>query len=205
MLIERNGRSPKIDDSATVAASATIVGNVTVGARACIDHNVLIASSGPPVELGEEVIVLAGSVVRSVGGGSRPAFAVRIGRRTLVSPLCALTGCEVGRSCYVATGAIVLQGAAIGEGARIGAGSIVHAGTRLPDEARVGMRHIAVPTDDGFLTTGDIEEARRVIAAAGFFGTTFDADEEADQTALHDEVISKLLEEVHGWRDVPVS
>src|SRR5215218_496987 len=153
MLISRNGEAPHVDSTATVAPTATVVGNVRIGARAYVDHGVVIESGGPLVEIGDEVVVFAGAVVRSVGGYSRPAFPVRIGERTLVSPSCVLTGSELGHNCYVATGAIVLQGASIGDHVRIGAGAIVHATTVLPDHARVGMRHVAVPTADGYLST----------------------------------------------------
>jgi carbonic anhydrase/acetyltransferase-like protein (isoleucine patch superfamily) len=164
VLIGRNGTAPRAHPSATIASSATVVGNVEIGPRAYVDHGVVVESSGPPVEIGEEVIVFAGAIIRSVGGTSRPAFPVRIGKRTMVSPLCVLTGCEVGSNCYVATGAIVLQGASVGDHARVGAGAIVHATTVLPERMRVGMRHLAVPTADGFLTTSDVEQARELLA-----------------------------------------
>jgi carbonic anhydrase/acetyltransferase-like protein (isoleucine patch superfamily) len=94
VLVERNGKVPHAHASARIASSATVVGNVEIGARAYVDHGVVIASSGPRVEIADEAIVLAGAIVRSVGGASRPAFPVRVGERTLVSPLCVLTGCE---------------------------------------------------------------------------------------------------------------
>lgn len=159
MLITRNGDSPQVHATARIAASASIIGDVMIGARAYVDHGVVIESGGPPVEIADEAIVFAGSVIRSVGGRGRPACPVRIGARTLVSPLCALTGCQVGRNCYVATGAIVLQGAVIGDRGRIGAGAIVHAGTVLPEETRIGMRHIAAATADGYLSTADTSAA----------------------------------------------
>jgi carbonic anhydrase/acetyltransferase-like protein (isoleucine patch superfamily) len=202
MLITRNGETPRVHPNAKIATSATIVGNVRIGARAYLDHHALVASSGPLVEVGAEAVVLAGAVLRSVGGTSRPAFPVRIGERTLVSPLCVLTGCQVGAGCYVATGATVLQGAAIGDHARIGAGAIVHAGTVLPGHSRVGMRHIAVPTAQGFLTTADVETARQAVAAADFFGFAFEATG-TDQADLHEQVLSALLDEAHGWHDQP--
>jgi carbonic anhydrase/acetyltransferase-like protein (isoleucine patch superfamily) len=200
MLIARDGDRPRVHPQARIAASATVVGNVEVGARAYIDHGVVVASTGPPVEIAEEAIVLAAAVVRSVGGRSRPAAPVRIGARTLVSPLCVLTGCRIGRGCYVATGATVLQGAELGDHVRVGAGAIVHATTRLPDRARVGMRHVAVPTAEGYLSTADVEAARAAVAAADFFETAFGTAED-DQASLHEQVVSALLEEVHGWRD----
>ncbi len=175
-----------------------------IGAGAYVDHGVLVESSGPPIDICDQAVVFAGAILRSVGGASRPAFPVRVGARTLVSPLCVLTGCQVGAGCYVATGAIVLQGAAVGDNVRIGAGAIVHAATILPDHSRVGMRHIAVPTSHGFLSTADIETAREAVAAGDFFALAFDAASE-DQAGLHEQVLSTLLEEVHDWRDEPLA
>ena len=200
MLIARNGKRPRVHASAQIAASATIVGDVKIAARAYVDHGAVIESSGPPIEIAKEAIVFAGAVVRSVGGSSRPAFPVVIGKGTLVSPLSILTGCRVGADCYLATAAIILQGATIGDHVRVGAGAIVHATTVLPDRARVGMRHVAMPTAEGFLSTADIERAREAIAALEFFETAFDASE-SDQEQLHIQAIASLLEEVHGWRD----
>jgi carbonic anhydrase/acetyltransferase-like protein (isoleucine patch superfamily) len=203
VLIERNGETPRVHSSARIARSATIVGNVLIGARAYVDHGAVIASGGPPVEIAAEVIVFPGAIIRSVGGTSRPAFGVRIGERTLVSPLCVLTGCTVGRNCYLATAAILLQGATLGDHVRVGAGAIVHATTVVPEAARVGMRHVAVPTADGFLSTADVERAREAVAPIDFFETAFGAGED-DQADLHAQVIAKLLDEVHAWRDEPL-
>jgi carbonic anhydrase/acetyltransferase-like protein (isoleucine patch superfamily) len=200
VLITRNEETPRIHPEATVAVSASIVGNVQIGASAYVDHGVVIESAGPPVVIGEESIVFAGAVIRSVGGSSRPASPAHVGAGTLVSPSCVLTGCRIGSNCYVATGAIVLQEAVIGDHVRIGAGAIVHAATRIPDRARVGMRHVAVPTPEGFLATANVEEARRFLTAADFFETAFGAQQK-DQARLHAQVMSALLEEVHGWQD----
>lgn len=202
MLIERNGEAPRPRTSARIASSASVVGNVRIGAHAYVDHGVVIESSGPLVEIGDEALVFAGTVVRSVGGLTRPAFPVGIGERTLVSPSCVLTGCQVGRNCYIATGAIVLQGARLGDHVRIGAGAIVHATTVLPDHARVGLRHIAAPTAEGYASTADVETARRAVAELDFFEAAFGVSA-ADQARLHEQVMTTLLDEVHGWRDEP--
>jgi len=203
VLIERNGEAPRVHASAQVAPSATIVGNVLIGARAYVDHGAVIASGGPPVEIAGEVIVFPGAIIRSVGGTGRPGFGVHIGERTLVSPLCVLTGCTVGGNCYLATAAILLQGATLGDHVRVGAGAIVHATTNVPERARVGMRHVAVPTAEGFLSTPDVELAREAVAAIDFFETAFGADAD-DQADLHAQVMATLLDEVHAWRDEPL-
>jgi carbonic anhydrase/acetyltransferase-like protein (isoleucine patch superfamily) len=203
MLLARNGQTPHIDNAARIAPSAVIVGNVRVGPRSYVDHNVVIESAGPPIVIGEETVVFAGAVIRSVGGRSRPAFPVKVAKRTLILPLCALTACRIGSNCYMAAAAIALQGAILGDHVRVGAAAIVHAATVLPDRARVGMRHIAAPSPDGFLSTGDVELAREAVSGADFFETAFGLAGE-DQVRLHDQVMSALLDETHHWHDEPI-
>jgi carbonic anhydrase/acetyltransferase-like protein (isoleucine patch superfamily) len=65
MLVSRSGIAPRIDPSARVATTASIVGDVTIGPECYVDYGVVIASSGPPVILGEGVTVLANAVIRS--------------------------------------------------------------------------------------------------------------------------------------------
>jgi hypothetical protein len=64
------------------------------------------------------------------------------------------------------------------------------------------MRHIAAPTSDAFMSTADVERVRTAALTGGFFEAAFGEDEE-DQARLHEQVIGKLLEEVHGWVDEP--
>ena len=202
MLIERNGKSPHVSETARVADSARLVGDVTIGAGCYIGYQVVIESAGPPIDLGESVIVFPGSVIRSVGGRSRPPFQVSIGPRTLIAPHCTITGCTIGHHCYLATAAIVLQGAIVGPYSRLGVGSIVHAKTTLPEGSRVGMRQMAVPTRDGFMSTADVEAARQAVSTAGFFEMAFALEQDSED--LHEAVMTRLLEEVHGWDDRPL-
>ena len=204
VLFSRNGVKPAVDATATVAPSATVVGNVTVGARSYIGHGAVVESSGPPVELGSGVLVMANTVIRSTGGRHRPPFPVTVGANSLVGPQSALIGCRIGADCYVATAVIVFQGAEVGDGTRVGAGSIVHAGALLPPASRVGFRQVAVRDDTGVRVTSDLDEARRLVGQADFFGKVFDARED-DTVTLHRQVIETLQREVSEWHDEPTT
>jgi carbonic anhydrase/acetyltransferase-like protein (isoleucine patch superfamily) len=196
--VARLGRAPRIDPSATVTESAILVGDVTIGARSYVDHGVVIESGGPPITVGDDVVVLANSTIRSVGGRRRPASEVRIGPRTLVSPMCLITGALIGARCYVASGAIILQGAVLGDEVRVGVGAIVHAGAEVPSATRIGIRHIAVPVSSGVLATADVDRARRALTEGRFFERAFGVSRE-DIGATHEDVMSILLDEVHSW------
>jgi carbonic anhydrase/acetyltransferase-like protein (isoleucine patch superfamily) len=79
MILTRNDHTPTIHPTAIIAPSAQIIGNVSIGAHSYVDYNVVIASSGAPIVIADHVIVLANTVIRSIGGVSRPAFPVHIG------------------------------------------------------------------------------------------------------------------------------
>lgn len=202
MLVERNGTVPEVDPRASVAPSAVVVGDVAIAEGCYVGHGVVLESGGPPVRLERDVAVMANTVVRSVGGGGRPAFPVRIGARTLVGPQCALAGCDLAEDCYVATQVMVFQAVEVGAASRLGAGSVVHVGTRLPAGSRVGLRQIAVPGPDGPLITSDVDAAREALAQADFFGEVFGLGDE-DQERLHRRAAAILREEALAWRDVP--
>lgn len=206
MLITRNGHTPRIHETARIAPTALVAGNVTIGPRCFLDYHVVIESSGAPIVLEEDVVVFAGSVIRSTGGVARPAFPVTLGAQTLVSPQCALVGCQVGARCYLATQVIVFQGAQLGEGCRVSAGAIVHVNTHLRPGSRVGLRHIAAPTPDGgALITADIAAAREHIAAADFFQTAFGTATDQPQEALHAQALARLRTELFAWDDEPAA
>jgi carbonic anhydrase/acetyltransferase-like protein (isoleucine patch superfamily) len=189
-------RDPVVAPDAFIASSAVLVGDVRVGAAAVIDHGALIVSTGAPIELGARVAVMPGAVIRSTGGG-RPPHPVRIGDDCLIGPQAALAGCTLGAAVYVATQVMVFHGAVVGDGCRLGAGSIVHTGARLPDRTRVGMRQYAVPGPDGAaVVTGDLDEARALLAAADFFGTVFAEQSPADIIGLHQRSTAAVAAEI---------
>ena len=179
MLFSRNGVKPAVDKTATVAPSASVVGNVTIAAGCYVGHGAVIESSGPLVELDAGVLVTANAVIRS-------------------------TGCDIGADCYVATAVIVFQGADVGDGSRLGAGSIVHARAVLPAASRVGFRQVAAPDDGGVRVTSDLDEARSLVGQADFFGNVFDVREE-DTLTLHRRVIEALQRETSEWHDEPTA
>jgi carbonic anhydrase/acetyltransferase-like protein (isoleucine patch superfamily) len=201
MLVDRSGRFPSVATNARIAPSAQLVGDVRVGEGCVIDHGAVLLSSGPPVVLGNGSVVMANAVIRSTGGAHRPAFPATIGDDVLVGPLASLVGCMVEDAVYIATGVVVFQGVVIGRGSRLGAGSIAHVGAHLPPLSRVGMRQYAVADDGGAVITGDLDQARALVAQADFFGRAF-GDDERELEALHRASVATLRAEAADWSDM---
>ncbi|HEX6460547.1 MAG TPA: DapH/DapD/GlmU-related protein [Thermoleophilaceae bacterium] len=202
MIVERSGIRPSVAPGARVAPSAQVVGDVRIEEGCVIDHGAVVASSGAPVAIGAGSVVMANAVIRSVGGAHRPAHPVEIGEEVLVGPLAALAGCTIEDAAYIATGVIVFHGVVVGRGSRLGAGSIAHVGARLPAGSRLGMRQYAVAQEAGdALITADLDEARRLIARADFFGQVFERSDD-DLETLHRATVATLRAEAEAWSDL---
>ncbi len=121
ILPNPKGQLPKIDPSAFVAPTATIIGdvtigpdvniwfgavirgdwgNITVGARTSIQENaVLHIEAGTNLQIGEDCILGHGVIAHGPG--------------------------KVGNKCLIGVGAIIMQGTTIGDGTIVAGGAVV--------------------------------------------------------------------------------
>ena len=139
MLIEHQGQRPRIHESAYVAPTATICGDVTIGEESRVLFGAVITADGGPVAIGRQCVVMENAVIR--GTRKHP---VRIGDHVLVGPRAYLSGCAVEDDVFLATGASVFNGAQIGARAEVRINGTVHLKTILPPEALVPIGWIAV-------------------------------------------------------------
>jgi carbonic anhydrase/acetyltransferase-like protein (isoleucine patch superfamily) len=131
-LFSFEGRSPKVDPSAFVAPTATLIGDVTIEAGASVWFNAVLRADYGPVIVREGANVQDGSVLHSP-----PGIPVDIGPGATVAHLCLIHGVHVGAQALIANHATVLDGAVIGARSLIAAGAVVVGGTRIPDEVLV--------------------------------------------------------------------
>ena len=139
MLIEHSGKRPKIHESAYVAPTATICGDVAIGPESCVMFGAVITADGGPVTIGTRCIVMENAVIR--GSKRHP---VRVGANDLVGPRAYLTGCLVEDDVFLATGATVFNGARIGTRSEVRINGVVHLKTVLPPDTTVPIGWIAV-------------------------------------------------------------
>ena len=139
MLLEHQGKRPRIDESAYVAPTAVVCGEVTIGPGSRVLFGAVVVAEGGPVEVGTSCIVMENAVVR--GTARHPT---RIGDHVLVGPHAHLTGCTVEASAFIATGASVFNGARVGTRAEVRINGVVHLRTVLPADATVPIGWVAV-------------------------------------------------------------
>jgi carbonic anhydrase/acetyltransferase-like protein (isoleucine patch superfamily) len=150
VFVEHRHRLPRVSESAYIAPTAVLSGDVTVGPHSRVLFGAVITSEGGPVHIGANCIVMENAVVRGV-----PRHETRLGDNVIVGPQAHLTGCVVEGDSRIATGAVVFNGARIGMGAEVEFHAVVHLNTVIPPGTAVPMGWFAggdpaelVPPDD---------------------------------------------------------
>lgn len=139
MLIEHAGKSPRIHESAWVAPTATISGDVEIGSESRVLFGAVLTADGGPIRVGSRCVIMENAVLRGTG-----RFPLTIGDRVLIGPRAYLSGCTVDDEAFLATGTAIFNGARIGHRAEVRVNGIVHLNTVLPDEALVPIGWVAV-------------------------------------------------------------
>jgi carbonic anhydrase/acetyltransferase-like protein (isoleucine patch superfamily) len=131
-LFSFEGHSPKVDPTAFVAPTATLIGDVTIEAGASVWFNTVLRADYAPVIVREGANVQDGSVLHAP-----PGIPVDIGPGATVAHMCLIHGAHVGPEALIANHATVLDGAVIGSRTMVAAGALVVGGTKIPDEVLV--------------------------------------------------------------------
>ena len=139
MLIEHEGKRPRIHETAYVAPTATLCGDVTVGAESRVLFGAVLVAEGGPVTIGRYCIVMEQAVLR----GTR-RHPLELGDHVLVGPHAHLSGCTVDDSVFVATGASVFNGARLGSRSEVRINAVVHVNSAVPPGATVPIGWVAV-------------------------------------------------------------
>jgi carbonic anhydrase/acetyltransferase-like protein (isoleucine patch superfamily) len=179
MLIDHEGCSPTVHPTAYVAPTATLSGDVRVGAGCRVLFGAVLTAEGGPVELGEGCIVMENAVLR---GTRRDPLS--LGRQVLVGPTSYLTGCSVEDEVFLATGSRVFNGARIGTRSEVRINGIVHLRTVLPADSMVPIGWVAVGDPARILPPRDHEAIWAVQKELDFPGYVFGLDRPADGESL---------------------
>ena len=124
--------TPQIAESAWVADSAQVMGEVSVGADASIWFGTVVRGDTATITIGEGSNVQDASVLHADLG-----MPLVIGRHVTVGHQVMLHGCTIGDESLIGIGAIVLNGAKIGKNCLVGAGALVTEGKEFPDGSMI--------------------------------------------------------------------
>lgn len=120
MSICSDWKSPQFSQAAFVAASAVIIGSVSIAARASIWYGSVVRGDVERIEIGECTNIQDGAILH--GDPGLPTILedyVTVGHRAVVH------SAHIERGSLIGIGAIVLNGVRVGAGSIIGAGAVV--------------------------------------------------------------------------------
>jgi carbonic anhydrase/acetyltransferase-like protein (isoleucine patch superfamily) len=168
MLLEHRGKRPNIHESAYIAPTAVICGDVTIGENSRVLFGAVLAAEGGPVVVGAHCIIMENAIIRGVR-----QHPTHIGDHVLVGPRAYLTGCTVEDNAFLATGATVFNGARIGTRVEVRINGVVHLKTNVPPDAVVPIGWVAVGDPAEILPPSDHDRIWAIQEPLNFPRTVF--------------------------------
>lgn len=135
-LFSFEGKSPKIHPSAFIAATADIIGDVTIEENASVWYNAVIRGDFGPIVVRKGANVQDCAVLHST-----PVNSVEVGPGATVGHLVMIHGASLGEECLIGNAATILDGVKVGARAMVAAGALVTPGTEIPE----GTLAVGVP------------------------------------------------------------
>lgn len=106
--------------AAFVAPSATVIGDVTLGAQSSVWYGCVLRGDINSIAIGDGTNVQDGTIVHLADD-----HGVRVGNFTTIGHAAIIHACEIGDECLIGMGATVLDGAKIGDRCIVGANALV--------------------------------------------------------------------------------
>ncbi len=132
-ILPYQGISPRIDASAKVFETATVIGDVEIGPESSVWFGVVIRGDVHRIRIGARTNIQDLSCLHV----THKKHDLVIGNGVTVGHMCMLHGCRIEDHVLVGMSSLVMDGAVLGEMSLIGAGSLVTQGTIIPP------RHLA--------------------------------------------------------------
>ena len=128
MLQAFRGKYPRVDPSAFVHPTATLIGDVEVGARASIWPGAVLRGDDGPIVIGPDTSIQDGTVIHMTEGRS----STTVGARVTVGHRVILHGCTIGSDCLIGMGSCLLDNAVVEDWAFVAAATLVAPGKVVP-------------------------------------------------------------------------
>ena len=123
---------PIIHPTAFIHSTATVCGNVTLGARVSVWASAVIRGDSDTIEIGEDSNIQDGTVVHVDEG-----VPTRIGKRVGVGHRAIIHGATIEDDCLIGMGAILLNGTYVSSGSIVAAGAVCKEGMEIPPNSLV--------------------------------------------------------------------
>lgn len=195
MIIESNGKSPRIHESAFVAATATLIGDVEIDEGCAIMHGAVLVAEGAPLRVGPNCVVMEQAVLRA-SGGSVSQFPLTLGEACLVGPGAYLVGCDVGPGSFIAAGVKIFNGARLGAGCSVALNGVVHIKSEVGEGEHIPIGGVVIGAER--FTLADGPRIREALQKLEFSEYVFNVPAGPDAGAEIATSYSSFLRKIHA-------
>ncbi|MEU3986508.1 gamma carbonic anhydrase family protein [Streptomyces sp. NPDC026672] len=168
LVVGIGGKEPRIDAEAFVAPTASVIGDVTLHARASVWYGAVVRGDVERITVGASANVQDNATLHA-----DPGFPVTVGERVSIGHNAVVHGATVEDDCLIGMGATVLNGAVIGAGSLVAAQALVPQGMVVPP---------------GSMVAGVPAKVRRELSAEEREGVTLNGTLYADLAQAHRQV-----------------
>jgi carbonic anhydrase/acetyltransferase-like protein (isoleucine patch superfamily) len=141
VILPHHGKWPEIHETAFVAPSADLVGEVVIGERSSVWFQVVVRGDVNSIRIGNRTNIQDHSMLHVTrpkqadeNGKGAPLV---IGDDVTVGHRVMLHGCTIGNRVLVGMGAIIMDGAIVGDDCIVGAGALITQGMMVPNGSLV--------------------------------------------------------------------
>lgn len=127
LILPCNGKAPRIHRSAWIAPTATVIGDVEIGAGSSVFYGVVLRADIGEIRIGERTNIQDNSVLHVDDG-----MPCMLGNDVTVGHQALVHGSVVGNGTLVGMQSALLSGSSVGAGSLIGAGAVVLEGQAIP-------------------------------------------------------------------------
>lgn len=161
MIIEHNGQKPNIGPNVFIAATAVIIGKVTIEDGASIWYGAVLRGDMAAITIGENTNIQDNCTIHT--DYDYPSI---VGARCSVGHNAVIHGCRVDDECLISMHATILTGAHIKRGSIVAAGSVVKEGQQVgPNQLVAGAPAVlkkALPEDSNQMVQQPIINYRQL-------------------------------------------
>ncbi len=141
MILRYKNDFPKIANSAWIAPSADIIGDVKIGEDTSVWFGCVVRGDVHYIKIGKRTSIQDLTMIhvthfekeKKLGDG----YPTIIGDDVTIAHKVMLHGCIIGNACLIGMSATILDGAEIGEESIVGAGALVTGGKKFPPRSLI--------------------------------------------------------------------
>ncbi|MBD7996731.1 gamma carbonic anhydrase family protein [Arthrobacter sp. Sa2CUA1] len=171
-IVTLRGKTPVTDSSVFLAPTASLIGDVELGAGASAFYGVCVRGDSNSIRVGAGTNLQDNVVLHA-----DPGFPTTVGERVSVGHNAVVHGCTVEDDCLIGMSATIMNGAVIGAGSLVAAGAVVLEGTQVPPRS---------------LVAGVPAKVRRALTDEEFASVQRNAEHYLETAAAHREAVQTL-------------